>query len=385
MIERTRAHILVVDDDAGTLRAVQRILSKLHRVTCVSSGAEALAQIGAGHLGAGHPDIAVVDIRMPEMNGFALTRELRSRAGDIDVILMTGDPEEPENALVRAIDEGAFYFIQKPFDRRVLLTLVARCLELRQLRAAQQRYVRQLEHELDEARRFQLSLLPPRRGEGPGVSLNARYVSCSQLAGDLYDYAAADAGCVAFLIADVVGHGVPAAMLTSVVKSAFRSAYTDGFEPLAVVDRVKDGIRSFDEDRFVTLCCGRLDAASGRLRYVNAGHPPPILRRDHDQVCALDSTGPMLSSAFIDVRYDEMVEQLSQSDSLLLYTDGVTETHGPDALFGAERLSSLVATSGLRGSGLLDAVLAALDDFAASRPQQDDVTLLNIDYHGMAD
>jgi serine phosphatase RsbU (regulator of sigma subunit) len=379
MTERTRAHILVVDDDAGTLRAVQRILSKSHRVTCASSGPAALAEIDTGH-----PDVAVIDLRMPEMNGFALTRELRARAADIDVILMTGDPEEPETALVRAIDEGAFYFIQKPFDRRVLLTLIARCLELRQLRASQQRYVRQLEHELDEARRFQLSLLPPRRGDLPGALLNARYVSCSQLAGDLYDYAAVDAGGVAYLIADVVGHGVPAAMLTSVVKSAFRSAYTDGFEPLAVVDRVKDGIRSFDEDRFVTLCCGRLDAANGQMRYVNAGHPSPILRRDHDRVTALESTGPMLSSAFVDLAYDENVEQLSRGDSLLLYTDGVTETHGPEALFGAERLSSLVANSGLRGSGLLDAVLAALDDFAASRPQQDDVTLLNIDYLGKA-
>jgi sigma-B regulation protein RsbU (phosphoserine phosphatase) len=164
MTERARPHILVVDDDAGTLRAVQRILSKLHRVTCASSGAAALAQIGATH-----PDVAVIDIRMPEMNGFALTRELRSRAADIDVILMTGDPEEPESTLVRAIDEGAFYFIQKPFDRRVLLTLVARCLELRQLRAAQQRYVQRLEHELNEARRFQLSLLPPEHGELPGA------------------------------------------------------------------------------------------------------------------------------------------------------------------------------------------------------------------------
>ena len=74
---------------------------------------------------------------------------------------MTGNAEEPDDNLIKAIDEGAFYFIQKPFDRRVLLALVNRCLELRELREEREMFLRRVERELDEARQFQLSLLPP--------------------------------------------------------------------------------------------------------------------------------------------------------------------------------------------------------------------------------
>jgi len=108
-MEPTGANILVVDDDPGILRAVSRILGRRHRVTCVPSGAAALAE--SARL---RPDLAVVDIRMPEMTGFELTQALKARLPDVDVILMTGNAEDPDETLIRAIDEGAFYFIQKP-------------------------------------------------------------------------------------------------------------------------------------------------------------------------------------------------------------------------------------------------------------------------------
>src|SRR3954453_7851656 len=200
------ANILVVDDDPGILRAVARILGRRHRVTCVSSGAAALVE--AARL---RPDLAVVDIRLPEMTGFEVTQALKATLPDVDVILMTGDSEDPDETLIRAIDEGAFYFIQKPFDRRVLLTLVTRCLELRRLRGERERYLRRVEKELEEARQFQLSLLPPPHLKLPGLSIAARYLACNELAGDFYDYVAAGADAVALLIADVVGHGTSAA------------------------------------------------------------------------------------------------------------------------------------------------------------------------------
>ena len=130
MTDSRDASILVVDDDPGMLRAVSRILSRRqHRVTCVDSGAAALERAKTTHF-----DLAIVDVRLPEMNGFDVTRALKKDAADIDVIIMTGNAEEPDENLLRAIDEGAFYFIQKPFDRRVMLALVNRCLELRRLR-----------------------------------------------------------------------------------------------------------------------------------------------------------------------------------------------------------------------------------------------------------
>jgi CheY-like chemotaxis protein len=105
---------LIVDDHPGILHTVARILGRRHQTVVAASGEAALAEAKTMRL-----DLAIVDIRLPAMNGFEFTRALKAVQPDVDVILMTGDSEEPDEALIRAIDEGAFYFIQKPYDRRV--------------------------------------------------------------------------------------------------------------------------------------------------------------------------------------------------------------------------------------------------------------------------
>jgi serine phosphatase RsbU (regulator of sigma subunit) len=316
------------------------------------------------------------------MNGFEVTRALKASLPDLDAILMTGNAEEPDENLIRAIDEGAFYFIQKPFDRRVLLTLVNRCLEVRRLRQDRERFLERVERELDEARQFQLSLLPPTHTEFPGASIWARYLACNELAGDIYDYAKADEGAIAILIADVVGHGASAAMMTGVVKAAFRASHVDDFEPLAVVDRVREGIRDFDPGRFVTLCCARVSFRRSELTYVNAGHPEPIARIGGARPILLDSTGPLLSSALFDIPCEQISREIGPGDSLLFYTDGVTEARGPGGMFGQTPLITAMIDGSHKGSGLLDFLLSELVAFSNATSNQDDVTLLTLDLTG---
>jgi sigma-B regulation protein RsbU (phosphoserine phosphatase) len=368
--------ILIVDDDPGILRAVSRVLGRGHQVACAASGAEALRE--ANRL---RPDLAVVDIRLPDTSGFEVTRALKAVLPDVDVILMTGNAEEPDENLIRAIDEGAFYFIQKPFDRRVLLALATRCLELRRLRSERERYLKRVEAELDEARRFQLSLLPPPRLDLPGLSIAARYLACNELAGDIYDYVATGDGGAALLIADVVGHGTSAAMMTGIVTAAFRASHADRFAPLAVIERVRAGLRHLDPSRFVTLCCARFDPGRRELTYVNAGHPEPIARtgqREREPIL-LETTGPLLSSALNEIPCDQATLTFAPGDSLLFYTDGVTEAHGPHGMYGRDRLVSALMSGDRRGSDLLDAVLAEVSAFSGSETHQDDVTILTMD------
>jgi sigma-B regulation protein RsbU (phosphoserine phosphatase) len=370
------ARILVVDDDPGILHALSRILGRRHHVTCVATGPAAIEQARALR-----PDLAIVDIRLPEMTGFEVTRALKAslRDVDVDVILMTGNAEEPDDNLLQAIDEGAFYFIQKPFDRRVLLALVTRCLELRRLREERERYLSRVERELEEARRFQLSLLPAPQFSRAGLSIAARYLACNELAGDIYDYVSCGDGSVALLIADVVGHGTSAAMMTGVVKAAFRASHVDAFEPQAVVERVREGIRDFDPSRFVTLCCARLDQHRHELTYVNAGHPEPIIRTSSPQPVLLDSTGPLLTSALFDLPCEQVTREFQPGDSLLLYTDGITEARGATGLFGQERLATMMMRGDRRGQELLDGVLAEVAAFLGPSTHQDDITLLTLD------
>src|SRR6185436_18270623 len=154
----SRPRILVVDDEPGMLRTIERILSTRY------------------------------DVRMPEMDGFALMARLGERQPDLDVIMMTGSTDERDARLIRAIREKAFFFLTKPFDREVLLTLVQRCLEARRLSRENRAHVSRLESELQAAQVFQRSLLPDRTATLDGFEVSFLYEPCVELGGDFCDY-----------------------------------------------------------------------------------------------------------------------------------------------------------------------------------------------------
>jgi phosphoserine phosphatase RsbU/P len=365
------ARILVVDDEPGMLRAVERVLSQEHHVVGTRLSREALAIASEFR-----PELAIVDIRMPDLDGFELMAQLKARFPALDVILMTGSVDELDEKLVRAIRSPAFYFIQKPFDREVLRTLVDRCVELRTRREDHRQNLKRLETEMAEARAFQQSLLPPRDATVNRVAVSCRYSPCSALGGDLYDYADAARGRTALLIADVSGHGVSAAMLTGIVKSAFHASHADGFEPLAVVHRVSTGLAAFSPDRFVTLVAALICRDERELRYVNAGHPPVLLWGPRREPLWLESSGPLVSPVLTTSTWMAPIVPIDDGDHLLLYTDGISETLADDDGRSEDRFIDAVARASGGGAVLLDVILADVDRELAGRPQPDDLTLL---------
>ena len=359
---------MVVDDEPGMLRAVERVLGTSHQVIGTASARHALALAAEVN-----PELAILDVRMPEMDGFELMTQLKTTVPELDIILMTGSVDDLDEKLVRALRSPAFYFIQKPFDRDVLWTLVERCLDLRQHREEHRRNVERLETEIAEARAFQRSLLPDPHATVNGLAICGRYTPCARLGGDLYDYAAAESQ-TALLIADVAGHGVSAAMLTGVVKSAFRASEGDGYDPMAVVHRTWSSLAAFGPERFVTLFAALIGTADRRLRYVSAGHPAMLLwgRRGARW---LDSTGPLVSPVLPGFAWEAATETIDAGDRLLLYTDGVSDVLGADQSGSQARLERLIAeTAG--GAPLLDAIVAAVGFDLQGREQPDDLTLL---------
>ena len=364
------ARILVVDDEPGMLRAVDRVLSKDHHVVGTRLSREALSIAGDFH-----PELAIVDIRMPDLDGFELMAQLKARFPGIDVILMTGSVDDLDDKLVRAIRSPAFYFIQKPFDREVLRTLVDRCLELRWRREEHRLNLERLETEMAEARAFQQSLLPDRETVVNGVAVCCRYTPSSALGGDLYDYAAST-GRTALLIADVSGHGVSAAMLTGIVKSAFHASHVDGFEPAAVVQRVSMGLAAFSPERFVTMVAALISPEERQLRYVNAGHPPVALWGRTREPRWLHSTGPLVSPALMESTWESPVVPIHEGDHLLLYTDGISDALADDNGKSEKGFTRIIDRASEGGAPLLDTILADVHRRLAGRPQPDDLTLL---------
>jgi sigma-B regulation protein RsbU (phosphoserine phosphatase) len=370
-----RRRILVVDDEPGVLRAVCRILQSSYEVLGVATAEEALARFVEFH-----PDLAILDIRMPGMDGFALMARLKTDRPDLDVILMTGSADESDEKLLRAIQERAFYFIQKPFDREVLRTLVERCLDQRRLEAENRLQFRRLETVLKEARAFQTGLLPaPSRRLG-AIEIVTRYVSCDQLCGDFYDYFETEPGVVTFLVADVAGHGAPAAMLTGVVKSGFRSCGSEGSDPQAVAERIWSGIRTFGANRFVTMFCGRIDSREGRLDYVTAGHPAAIVWDGERPLELLESTGPLISPVWDEPRWACRSREFGPGHRLLAYTDGLSEAQGPTEFFGSERVVAGAERTRAGGEALLDAILVEVEAFAQGRRRDDDLTMMAVSH-----
>jgi sigma-B regulation protein RsbU (phosphoserine phosphatase) len=289
---------------------------------------------------------------------------------------MTGSVDDLDEKLVRAIQSAAFYFIQKPFDRDVLRTLVSRCVELRRRREDHRQHRKRLEGELAQARAFQQSLLPEPESVVNGVAICCRYTPCSALGGDLVDYAAAAADRTALLIADVSGHGVSAAMLTGIVKSAFHASHVDGFDPSAVVHRVAMGMAAFSPERFVTLVAALVSPVERQLRYVIAGHPPIAVWGNSRGPLWLESTGPLVSPMLGAMTWEAAVSPFDAGDHLLLYTDGISETLAGDDGRADEGLAGAIARAPEGGPALLETILADVNGKLAGGAQPDDFTLL---------
>jgi sigma-B regulation protein RsbU (phosphoserine phosphatase) len=166
-------------------------------------------------------------------------------------------------------------------------------------------------------------------------------------------------------------------MLTGVVKSAFRSAISDTYEPACVAQRVANAIRAFGADRFITLICARLQ--NGCLEFVNAGHPPGILVSPRNRAVLLEPTGPIISPALVS-SWEQCTIPISRgSDRLVLFTDAIIDAESESGEYGLDRLVEEVAGSSLDGRALSHRVLQSVQQFAAGRPIMDDLTLVVAD------
>jgi len=362
--------VLVVDDEPGIHRAVSRILGSRNEVVCAHSTAEALALAAARP-----PDVALVDIRMPGEDGFECLRRLKAEHAGVDVILMTGSLDDTDGKLVRALASGAYYFLMKPFERGVLEALVDRCLEARRSRRKILAYVEELERELRHARDLQRSLLPPALGPASRFRAAVSFRPCLAVGGDLYDWRSFEPGRLFLLVADVSGHGVPAAMITAMLKASFDRLVAPA-RPSEVIEILRSGLLNLEADRFVTAFVADLDAARSTLVYASAGHVPALLHRPGGRVTVLERTGRFISSVVPHLAADSHAIPFGPGDRLLAYTDGVTEAMNPaEEAFGAERLEAAVRDS---PGGDLSPILERLDRFRDGRPPADDETIVAV-------
>jgi sigma-B regulation protein RsbU (phosphoserine phosphatase) len=251
----------------------------------------------------------------------------------------------------------------------------------------QGRQLAAVDQEMRSAQEIQTSILPRELPVMPGVKLAARYLPLANVAGDFYDVVTLDAHTVAVLVADVSGHGVPAALIASMVKVAFASALHDTRDPGAVLTRMNATLSGMFARSYVTAACGVIDTRDRVLHYALAGHPPPLLvDRTRGTSIALDERGIVLGFT-ASATFTTTSVPLATEARLVLYTDGVTETPADDDFFGFERLAALtLAERATLPEVFADRVVRSLREFARSADpssnggfDHDDVTLAVVD------
>lgn len=375
--EALKESVLIVDDAPANLRLLSQMLSEQgYRVRAVTSGSRALASVGATP-----PDLILLDIRMPEMDGYEVCEHLKADAQtrDIPIIFISALDETQDK--IKAFTAGGVDYVTKPFQLEEVLARVETHLALRKLQKQLQDANRKMERELTLAGEVQASFLPSELPSIPGWQLTVTLKPSRETSGDFYDVNPLPNGRFGILVADVVDKGAAAALFMALSWTLIRTyAAQYPTQPELVLSAVNRRILADTHaDQFVTVFYGILDPATGTLVYCNAGHSPPYLIRAQKggDVQKLIRTGVPLG-ILEDRTWEQGVVQLAPGDVLVLYTDGVTEAQNPqEALFGEERLLESAQTN-LRhpAQDIRDAIITDIYEFMGDAPQFDDITLV---------
>jgi sigma-B regulation protein RsbU (phosphoserine phosphatase) len=237
-----------------------------------------------------------------------------------------------------------------------------------------------LDKELKVVGEIQRSLLPAELPRIPTMDLAAYYQPSARAGGDYYDFFPLPEGKWGIFIADVSGHGTPAAVLMAVTHCIAHTHPGPPLQPAHVLEYLNYHLaaRYTNNGNFVTAFYGIYDPETRRLTYASAGHNPPRIKRCQDgSLLALDRVRGLPLGIRENGAYEEAVQQLQTGDQIIFYTDGITEALNPEGeLFGTERLDQVLENCSLQASALLDSTLRAVEDFAGGRPLHDDQTLI---------
>ena len=293
MTEEEKKVILLVDDTPANIQIVSAILKDAYRLRVATNGAKALELATSEPL----PDLILLDVMMPGMNGFEVCTHLKAAPAtcEIPVIFLTGQTEIEDET--KGFEVGGVDYIHKPFSNAVVRARVNTHLVLRGIREQLRGQLQAIQGELQTARKIQLSILPRTMPAVEGLDTAARYIPMSEVAGDFYDFIAVDEKRVGVLVADVSGHGMPAALVSSMLKIALAAQSPFASDPARVLSGLNQALSGKFQGHFVTAVYVFIDMEKNSIRYAGAAHPPLVLMdRSSGQAKEFVENGLMLGS-----------------------------------------------------------------------------------------
>jgi serine phosphatase RsbU (regulator of sigma subunit) len=257
--------------------------------------------------------------------------------------------------------------------------------ELNDKNAALEQSKQRVEAELEIARSLQLAMLPQDLPKNAGYTGKAAMVPAREMGGDFYDFFPIGDERLGLVIADVSGKGVPAAFFMAISRTILQGSARERRTPGQCLAAANELLCQQNPlDLFVTVFYGILDIETGELRYANGGHNPPLLARTDGTVASLPGTGGMAMGVMRGLTYKEDSVTLTPGDTLLLYTDGISEAMDRDGReFTEARLVNSMSESHRQSvEVVVSTVIDAVRNFVGDAPQSDDITCLVVRYKG---
>ena len=324
------------------------------------------------------PDLVLLDIMMPGVDGYEVCRRLRASAATREIPIMFLSALEEVEKKAKGFEVGGNDYLVKPFE---ILEVKARVRSLLKAKAYSDAVKEKLASELRIAREIQLGILPAdisAATRAAGVEVHAVLEPAREVGGDLFEVLRRNDGKLVIVIGDVSDKGIPAALFMAVTMTLLRTFAVQFDKPARILQGVNDALAAQNpKSMFVTIFCAVYDPPSGHFQYASAGHPAPLLLRNGH--CEPVPCEPgMVAGAFPGTELPSSAVQLSPGDLLFLYTDGVTEAFNEASeAFGEARLADeLCLRAGQDAKQTVTAVLEAVRRHANGHPQSDDIAMM---------
>jgi sigma-B regulation protein RsbU (phosphoserine phosphatase) len=404
MVSQKEHTVLVVDDEKANINVLVGLMKKEYKILVANNGEKALVIASREK-----PDLILLDIMMPEMDGHEVLRRLKadSRTMEIPVIFLTAMSQTTDEE--EGLNLGAVDYIVKPISPSIMMARVKTHLILKQAKEVLKKQKEILEHDLEIGRRIQSSFFPEFLPEIPNWEIATHFKSALQVSGDFYDaFAIGDSRNLGVVVADVCDKGVGAALFMGLFRSLIR-AFTElyyGSSWRSTVANCDNGIHvkeqndhlhhshaieniismvnnyiartHYKANMFATLFFGVIEPDRGSLFYINAGHESPaIIGRDGEKRL-LEQTGPAVGM-MPDMAFKVRKILLEPGDIILIYTDGVTEARNMEGkFFGEDRLLHLIKKPANSAEEILERIEKSLSAYTESAAQSDDITLMAV-------
>lgn len=378
MKKSDRRRVLVIDDSKLNRAIVRNTLSKLDMdVEEAADGMEGLDLLGSRRF-----DLVLVDVIMPNLDGFGFLERFKKNMKQdfVPVILMTGT--EDLNTKIKGLNTGADDYLMKPLNENELAARVNSLLRLKAMHDELYEKNMIIRKELDIAQKVQQFIIPRDFSFISYPSVNGRYLPIEDIGGDFFDcYRLGDD--TGILIADVTGHGIPAAMVMTMSKLIFGVYAAQIDSPSVLLSRINNELRKLILDnQYITAFYLIYDAEKKQLRFTNAGHARPLYyRKSSGKMLALDTDG-LFVGIKEDTEYQEKTLSVQEGDRLFLYTDGITELKNASREeFGEKRLAKYIADNAdAEGGAFCDGLIAEVRAFSGGEAPGDDIAFLDVKF-----